>query len=65
MRFVILQSAARSDSGFVAGQALAASAPLPARAVALYRIWFALGWPAFGALTLVFWLMVTKAIPFA
>ncbi|PQV57405.1 putative membrane protein [Defluviimonas denitrificans] len=49
----------------LAGQALAAGAPLPARAVALYRIWFALGWPAFGALTLVFWLMVTKAIPFA
>ncbi|MEZ5770583.1 MAG: DUF2269 domain-containing protein [Defluviimonas denitrificans] len=49
----------------LAGQALATGAPLPARAVALYRIWFALGWPAFGALTLVFWLMVTKAIPFA
>ena len=47
------------------GQALAEGLPLPARAVALYRIWFALGWPAFGALTLVFWLMVTKAIPFA
>ena len=26
----------------------------------LFRIWFALGWPAFGCLILVFWLMVTK-----
>jgi uncharacterized membrane protein len=26
----------------------------------LYRIWFALGWPAFGGLLFIFWLMVTK-----
>lgn len=32
--------------------------PLPARR--LYRIWFALGWPAFAALVAVFWLMVSK-----
>ena len=25
-----------------------------------FRIWFALGWPAFIALTLVFWLMIAK-----
>ena len=28
----------------------------------LYRIWFALGWPAFAALVAVFWLMVSKPV---
>ena len=40
--------------------ALPEAAPLPAEARRLYRIWFALGWPAFGALVAVFWLMVSK-----
>jgi uncharacterized membrane protein len=26
----------------------------------LYRTWFMLGWPAFGSLVVIFWLMVTK-----
>ena len=26
----------------------------------LFRIWFALGWPAFGSLIVIFWLMVRK-----
>jgi uncharacterized membrane protein len=26
----------------------------------LFRIWFFLGWPAFGGLVVVFWLMVAK-----
>jgi uncharacterized membrane protein len=26
----------------------------------LFRIWFALGWPAFGGLIVIFWLMVAK-----
>ena len=26
----------------------------------LFRVWFALGWPAFGGLLVIFWLMVTK-----
>ncbi len=26
----------------------------------LFSIWFALGWPAFGGLVIIFWLMVTK-----
>jgi uncharacterized membrane protein len=26
----------------------------------LFRLWFALGWPAFGGLLIIFWLMVTK-----
>jgi uncharacterized membrane protein len=44
----------------LAAAAMQAGAPLPARARQLYRIWFALGWPAFLALAGVFWLMVTK-----
>ncbi|MBF9036551.1 DUF2269 family protein [Rhodobacterales bacterium HKCCE2091] len=35
-------------------------APLPAEARRAYRLWFALGWPAFAALVAVFWLMVAK-----
>lgn len=38
----------------------AAPGPLPAAAQRLFRLWFALGWPAFGALVGVFWLMVSK-----
>lgn len=34
--------------------------PIPPKARRLYHLWFALGWPAFLALTGVFWLMVTK-----
>lgn len=37
--------------------------PLPAAAIRLWRIWFALGWPAFAALVAVFWLMVSKPDP--
>lgn len=44
----------------LAATALAAGAPLPDEARRLYRIWFALGWPAFAALTGVFWLMVAR-----
>lgn len=44
----------------LAAAALDAGQPLPARALRLYRIWFALGWPAFLGLAAVFWLMVAK-----
>ena len=44
----------------LAGQALGTGSPLPRAARRAYAIWFALGWPAFAALTLVFWLMVSK-----
>ncbi|MGX9354873.1 DUF2269 family protein [Roseobacteraceae bacterium S113] len=40
--------------------ALPADAPVPEAARRAYRLWFALGWPAFIALTGVFWLMVHK-----
>jgi uncharacterized membrane protein len=44
----------------LAAQALAADAPLPPAVRRLYRIWFALGWPAFGALVGINWLMLAK-----
>jgi uncharacterized membrane protein len=44
----------------LAGEALASGDALPAAAQRVYRIWFALGWPAFAALVVVFWLMVNR-----
>lgn len=44
----------------LSGAALAERASLPPAAHRAYRIWFALGWPAFAALIGVFWLMVAK-----
>lgn len=44
----------------LAHAALVAGTPLPDQAMRAYRWWFALGWPAFAALTVVFWLMVAK-----
>jgi uncharacterized membrane protein len=38
------------------------AATLPAQAQRAFNIWFILGWPAFGALVMVFWLMVNKPI---
>ncbi len=35
-------------------------APLPGRYERLFRLWFALGWPAFFGLPIVFFLMVLK-----
>jgi uncharacterized membrane protein len=40
----------------------ATSPAIPLAALRLYRLWFALGWPAFTALVAVFWLMVTKPV---
>lgn len=44
----------------MAAEALKTNSPLPVLATKYYRIWFALGWPAFIALTAIFWLMVNK-----
>ncbi|WP_417808422.1 DUF2269 family protein [Thioclava sp.] len=44
----------------LADTALQTGQPLPARALRHYRLWFALGWPAFLGLLGVFWLMVAK-----
>lgn len=34
--------------------------PLPPRYSTYFRIWFALGWPAFAAMMIILWLMVFK-----
>lgn len=44
----------------LAAAAVAEGTPLPPRFHRLYGWWFALGWPAFIALAIVFWLMVAK-----
>jgi uncharacterized membrane protein len=44
----------------LAARAVAEGTPLPPEALRAYRVWFALGWPAFAALVTVFWLMVSK-----
>ncbi len=44
----------------LAKSALEKDVPLPSEARTCYRTWFALGWPAFISLTIIFWLMVSK-----
>lgn len=44
----------------IASEAIKTGEALPPKAHSYYRIWFALGWPAFIALMGVFWLMVAK-----
>jgi uncharacterized membrane protein len=38
---------------------------LPARFHRMFRVWFILGWPAFTAVVLLFYLMVAKPLPIA
>ncbi len=44
----------------LARSACATETPLPLAARHAFRTWFALGWPAFGALLVIYWLMVAK-----
>lgn len=53
---VVLQIRARD----LAAQALAAAKPLPPEYHNAMRLWFALGWPAFIALSVIYLLMVAK-----
>jgi uncharacterized membrane protein len=48
----------------LAQKAAAAEAPLPPLYYRLYLIWFAFGFPAFGAVIAIFWLMTAKPVPF-
>lgn len=34
--------------------------PLPGRYYMLFRVWFAFGFPAFGAVMVIFWLMISR-----
>jgi uncharacterized membrane protein len=42
--------------------ALRDNTPLPAAYDKLFRLWFWLGWPAFGGVVIVFFLMVMKPV---
>jgi uncharacterized membrane protein len=44
----------------LSAQAAAAGTPLPAEYHRLFRWWFAFGFPAFAAVLLIFWLMITR-----
>ncbi len=44
----------------MARNAVTTGTALPARYHRYFRIWFALGWPAFGAMVVIVWLMVFK-----
>jgi uncharacterized membrane protein len=44
----------------LAADAAARGTALPERYHRLMRLWFALGWPAFAAVLLIFWLMLRK-----
>jgi uncharacterized membrane protein len=46
----------------LAVDAVARGNALPASYHRLMRIWYALGWPAFGAVAFTFWLMVRKPV---
>ena len=41
-------------------EAAAADTPLPPQYHRLFRLWFAFGFPAFAAVLLIFWLMITR-----
>ena len=48
----------------LAAEAAASGAALPEIYHRLFRLWFAFGFPAFAAVTAIFWLMITRpAIP--
>lgn len=44
----------------LAEQAVAAEKPLPPRYHRLFRLWFLFGFPAFGAVMAIFWLMIAR-----
>lgn len=46
----------------LAAEAAAAGTRLPEAYFKLFRVWFALGWPAFAGVIAIFWLMITKPV---
>ena len=44
----------------LAGEAATIGGPLPARYHRLYRLWFLFGFPGFGCVMIIFWLMLAK-----
>lgn len=49
----------------LSAQAAADGAPLSALYDRYFRLWFMLGWPAFGAVIAIYWLMLTKPVLWA
>lgn len=45
----------------LAAEAARRNQPLPHRYHQLFRLWFAFGFPAFGAVLAIFWLMITRS----
>ena len=41
---------------------LGAGQPLPERYHQLFKLWFIFGFPAFGAVAAIFWLMITRPV---
>lgn len=46
----------------LARSAVASGTPLPARYHRLFRLWFASGFPAFGAVAVIYWLMIARPV---
>lgn len=46
----------------LARAAVLQNAPLPRRYYSIFRLWFAFGFPAFGAVLAIFWLMITRPV---
>lgn len=46
----------------LAAAAAMAGEPLPDRYQRLFRLWFAFGFPAFAAVTAIFWLMISRPV---
>jgi uncharacterized membrane protein len=46
----------------LARDAAAAGTPLPDRYQKLFRVWFAFGFPGFGAVVAIIWLMIAKPV---
>ncbi|THK39297.1 DUF2269 family protein [Ensifer sp. MPMI2T] len=46
----------------LAEEAYKGGKPLPSHHHQLFRLWFAFGFPAFGAVLAIFWLMITRPI---
>jgi uncharacterized membrane protein len=44
----------------LAASSVVSAQPLPPRYHRLFRLWFAFGFPAFGAVAVIFWLMITR-----
>ena len=44
----------------LAAESAATASPISKKCRFYYRIWFTLGWPAFIALMVIFWLMITR-----